>query len=414
MSKPAAGILAGCLALAACGCRRSPQPPPPPEPAPAKPRPGASRSPRILGRRATFDFRSQPLPQAISRLARKPGVEVAVSESIPLDQWATYRVTLRMADVTVRDFLDWLVRPLRAEYASEAGGAVWLTRGDDLLLSEPLGLRVYRVPTFFAAGKPVRGALNFAKEQEHVLETLRACLRYLFDRRPGCRLAFHGEQDILAARLTPRGHERLATLLDAMRYGIKPPPAPEPSAAEIRRRLAARVQWEGRRRTGAQALLDAGQQAGVNLGWDPAAVGRAEVALRRGTHTLAEVLDAVIAQSRLARFAVEPGRGIWLYAEGQESDYPRHGATPWDRAVVRTYAVGPLLRDAESPEWVLEELRRRVDRDRWERGLPAAAVFIPTRRLVVVHHAEGQERVADAVRALLAGVGPASSGAGER
>ena len=44
----------------------------------------------------------------------------------------------------------------------------------------------------------------------------------LLERRPECALAFHGQQDVLVARLPARGHRRLVEVLRAMRFGTPP------------------------------------------------------------------------------------------------------------------------------------------------------------------------------------------------
>jgi len=336
----------------------------------------------------------------ISSLARDPGLVITVSPSIPVAQWRQHPVTLRMANVTRRAFLDWLVRPLRAEYAIEADGGAWLTRGDDLLLREPLVARGYRVATHIRSRSPVRGALVYAAEQKAILRTLDDCLRYLESRRPECRLTFHGEQDVLAANLPPRGHKRLEATLYAMRYGSELPKLPRPTTGELQAKLKSTLACDWPPGPINQVLALVAEQAGVNLGWDATRLGSPTVAIPRGKHTLKEVLDTVVRQTRLGRHQVEPGHGIWLYREGEDADFPPTGATPWDRASVRAYEIGVLLAHRR-PEEVLKELRRQVDPGQWKRGLPAASVFAPTSRLIVVHDEDGHRRARAVVQAML-------------
>jgi hypothetical protein len=103
---------------------------------------------------------------------------------------------------------------------------------------------------------------------------------------------------------------------------------------------------------------------------------------------------------QLVRYEVEPGRGIWLCLEGQDAGFPSSGATLWDRAFVRAYDVRPVL-ERLSPEALMEHLRKNVDPGQWNRGLPAAAAFLPTHRLIVVHDEPGHRHVASVVRELL-------------
>lgn len=376
---------------------------------PAPPRARPPQPPSPLDRRITFAFDGTPLPDVLTAVERETGVAVSVSPTIPAQDWSRHRVTLRMADVTLRAFLDWLVRPLRAEYAIEAQGGVWLTRGDDLLLSEPMDVRAYRVPTHLQTTVPLRGALDFRREQTLILNVLHRCLRYLEDRRPECRLAFHADDDVLVAQLSPRGHKRLGELLDAIRHGSDPPEPPRPSAVELRARLNAPVECDWPPGPAARVLAEIAERSGVNFGWDAPALAAASrdtpvVALPQGTWKLHELLDAVVRQTALGQYQVEPGHGIWFHPEGQDVDPPVSRATLWDRAHVRAYDIAPLLgvRTAQS---IVEEVQKLVDPGDWERGLPAAAIFVPTGRLIVVHDEDGHRRMATVVRALIEAAG---------
>ena len=402
MTRNALTALLACMV--AVGCGRRPEPVAPPEPAPRPPRPPAVRPARPLGpldERASFAFDAVPLPEVIGRLGRDHGVRLALSRSVPFDRWARHTVTVRMADVSRRAFLDWLIRPLGAVYGVEGHGAVWVARDDELLATEALVLRSYSVPTHVRARRPVQGRLSFAREQRVILDTLEAGLRYLLDRRKGCRLAFHGEQDILVARLPARGHARLAELLDAMRYGTGPPELPSPARHELQARLRVQVACEGRPMALASLLARVGEQARLNFGWDAQRLGAPVVSIPKGKHAVDDILRAVLAQTSLARYDLEPGHGIWLYPKGQDKNARPSSATPWDRAVVRAHDVRPLLARSRR-ETILDELHKRVDPGQWKQGLPALAIFSPTARLLVVHDPAGQQRVATAVQEMLA------------
>lgn len=395
-------VIAGCLLAAGCGGRPEPVPEPEAEP-PVAPAPEAARPerpPGVLDRRASFAFDGVPLPAVIGELERKHGLRVSVASSVPVAHWASHKVTLRMADVRLRAFLDWLVRPLGVEYAVEDEGSVWLTRGDELLLAEPLRVRTYQVPTHFRTRRPVRGALRFAREQRAVLKTLHECLRYVEDRREGCRLAYHGEQDVLVARLPVAGHLRLAKVLEAMRYGVEPPGLPRPAMHQLRAKLRTGIAFEGGAQPVGRVLAHVAKQADVNLGWDSARLGSPVVAIRKGIHSVQHVLDAVLKQTKALRYTLEPDRGIWLYTDGQTEDFAESGATPWDRAVVRAYDVRALMFQGAS-DTLIKRLQKQVDPGMWGRGLPGASLFAPTYRLIVVHDAAGQRRVASVVHAML-------------
>jgi len=404
MNRIAHLTLVGVLIVVGCGTKPQAQRPaedprrgttPPAQPAP-RPR----RTTHPLDRRASFAFHDVPLPDAISQLSREPGVPIGVSPTIPIEEWRKHRVTLRMADVTVRAFLDWLVRPLRAEYAIEADGGAWLTRGDELLEAEPIELRTYRVPTHLVTRVPVRGALVFEQEQRAVVSTLHACLRYLEDRRSDCRLEFHGSADLLVARLPARGHARVVDVLEAMRYGGPPRSSPLPSMAGLRAKLTETFEWRWPPAPADRTLARIAQVAQVNLGCDPRGLDKHEVTIPQGSHTLAAMLDAVVRQSRLARYALEPDHGIWLHAEGEDAHFLSSGAVPWDRAFVQAYEIQPLL-GRVAPEALLTQLRKRVDPAQWATGIPAAAVFVAAGRLIVVHDEAGHRRAAQVVHEML-------------
>lgn len=399
MSKRALSLLAGVLLSA--GCPRT-SGTPPAQPPRAK-RPGTTaiaerreRRPDPLEERATYAFDAVPLPDVISALSRTFRTAITVSPTIAVSEWSHHQVSLRMADVSRRAFLDWLARPLRMDYAVEGDGGVWLSRSDDLLEEEPLETRTYRVPTHLTSARPLRGVLVFEREQAAVVETLQACLRYLEERRPGCRIAFHGGQDILVARLPARGHARLEAVLDAMRFGSGLPELPRPSALDLRVQLDTPVEWNAPAGPATHVLFRIAEAAKANLGWDAAAVAGRTLAIPPGKHTLRRMLDAVLKQTPLGRYELEPGHGIWLHTVGREANLPPSSASPWDRATVRAYDIGPVLRHL-APEAILAHVRKQVDPNDWGRGLPAASVFVPTERLIVVHEDAGQYRVAAVV-----------------
>jgi hypothetical protein len=170
-------------------------------------------------------------------------------------------------------------------------------------------------------------------------------------------------------------------------------------ADEIRKKLAATVRCAWPPSSLRTLLPQIAEAAGVNLGWDSTTLASPTVAIPKGTHRLDSILELILRQTPLGRYRVEPGRGIWLYLEGRSVDFPLRRGTVWERAVVRAYDVMPLLR-FQPPQEIVHELQRRVDPGRWDRGFPAASVFPPTGRLIVVHDEESQPRVAAAVRAM--------------
>ncbi|HUT34767.1 MAG TPA: hypothetical protein VNE39_14860 [Planctomycetota bacterium] len=386
------------------GCRRGPSglaefPAPPGKAAGLAPAPPPGPRQEPPEPRATLAFDDAPLPRVISVASHELKAPITVSPTIPVGEWSRRRVSLRMKDATLRAFLDWLVRPLQAQYALEADSGAWLSRGDDLLDEEPFDVRSYRVPTHLASGRPVRGALVFEREQAAVVEALHACLRYLEERRPGCRIAFHGGQDVLVARLPARGHARLRALLQAMRHGCGLTELPSPSLLDLRTKLDTTFTWDSPPGPASRTVFRIAEVADVSLGWDPAALATRLVAIPAGKYTLRQMLDAVVRQTPIARYEMEPGHGIWLYTEGQDASFSASGATAWDRAVVRAYEVRPVLPHM-TPEALLAHVRKQVDPAEWGRGLPAAAVFLPTGRLLVVHDEAAQLRVATVIHAL--------------
>ena len=402
MTRAAATVLAACC-LAVASCRRSPvEPQPQPrEPAP-KPAPDVQpkrpkRKPHRLDRKVSLTFVAAPFPDVISRIAKETGVGIGVSPALPLELWQNHTVTLRVADVPLRAVLDWLVRPLQARYAVEADARVWLTRGQDLLLEEELVARSYRVPTHIRGPRPRRGAFSFEREKHLVLATLHDCLRYIERRRPACRLAFARGGDVLTANLPPRGHLRLQELLAAMRYGTDETPQPRPTAQELNAKLLTGLLCDWRPGPLDKLLVSVAERAGLNLGWDARRVGSPIVLIPSGKHTVRFVLAAVARQTRIGRYHVEPGHGIWLNLDGEDFAWPASAATPWDRAFVHGYDVRRILA-SRSPTSILDALHAQVDPGQWRRGLPAASVFLPTGRLIVVHDAHGHRRV----RSLLA------------
>jgi len=388
-------------------CRKKPEPEPAPEPPPAVERPVEEPVEVEVGpldKRGTFTFKRVTLPAVISRIGADTGIEIGVAPSIPVDDWSARAVTLIMQDVTLRDFLDWLARIARAEYALAADGTVWLTRGDRFLTTDPLEVRARRVPTHFKAPRPVRGLLDFSEEQKMVVAVLKDCMRYLLDRRPGCRIAYHGEQDVLAARLPARGHIRLEAILKAIREGTPAPEPPKPSKDKIVEAMEKPFTCDWPPGKLDDVLEKASEASGVNIGWDSGSLAPPTVVIPKGRHSLVSVLESVIRQTAFGRYAVEPGRGVWLYLAGRTVDFPHRRAVVWDRMVIRAYDVSRLI-GTRTPDDVMDDLKRRVDPDKWDRGFPAMGIFPPTGRLIVLHDEEGHPRIAAALRAMASGTG---------
>jgi len=372
-------------------------------PTPPRPRRRATHPPVVIRRPAILpDPLARPaeifadgvaLPELIGLLEARHGIRVSISPTIPVDEWQRVRVCVAMPRGTWRAFFDWLVRPLRAHYSLEADGGVWVSRSEDLLEDEPLVLRTYRVPTHLVSSVPLPGALAFEREQDAIIETLETCLGYLLARRPECTLAFHGHQDVLVARLPARGHSRLARLLAAIRFGTPPVGVASPTREDIKARLGARIEWSDRALPARKFVAALARKAKVNIGCDLAALGAKPVVVNPGRHAARELLDALVRQTPIGRYELEGGHGIWLYPEGEDQNFPLCGASRWDAAEVRAYDVRPLLRHL-SAKALLVRVKRQVDPGEWERGLPAASVFLPTARLVVVHDPAGQRRVA--------------------
>jgi len=402
MGTRAAILIVAWLAVWGCARRTPPAPPavPPEAGRAAAPEPPAT-VPDPLDRRVSILYVGEPLPRVISGLSKEPGVALAVAPSIPTAEWSGVAVALRMADVPVRAALDWVARPLGAQYCVEAGGSVWLSRTDDLLEVEPLEARSYRVPTHVVSRVPIRGALVYRREQEAVLDTLRTCLHYMMVRRAGCTLAFYGSNDLLVARLPGRGHARLAALLRAMRFGTQAPAPLRPSVAELRARLRTMVVWSEPAGPASRVLGRVAEAANVNLGWNPQAVAGRSIAIAPGRHSLQELLESVLEQTPLGRLRLEAGHGIWLCGADRRDEHPPSSASPWDRASVRAYDVGTALARLK-PEEIVARLHKQVAPGQWDGGLPAAAVFVPTARLIVVHDGAGHRRVAAAVRNIVA------------
>jgi rhodanese-related sulfurtransferase len=130
--------------------------------------------------------------------------------------------------------------------------------------------------------------------------------------------------------------------------------------------------------------------------------GPANLKLPPGTSTVARTLAAIAEQTPLASGRGEDGHGVWLFLEGQKQGAPVSSAVPWDRAFIQAYPVRDLLRTLE-PDAIVRALQTHVDPGQWEDGLPAASVFLPTQRLIVVHDEHGHRRVRAALGDLAAG-----------
>jgi len=408
MSKRIVVLSIGWLVVAGLGCwRRSasspprrPRKPPPPVVLRMPPAP-----PDPLDEPLKLVLEDVAVPKALELLDSEHGVRVSISPSIPVEEWQGARLCVAMVDGSRRTFLDWFVRPLRAHYSLEADGGVWVSRTEDLLESEPLVLRTYRVPTHLVSAVPLPGALSYHREQAAIIETLETCLRYLLERRPQCTLAFHGQQDVLVARLPARGHRRLVEILRAMRFGTGPIGLVSPTREDLRAKLAKRLEWERRALPAPRFVAEVARRAGINIGCNARDLGAKGIIVEPGEHTVGDLLEAIVRQTPVGRYELEPGHGVWLYREGQKENFPLSGASRWDGAEVRAYEVGRLLPRLPARS-LLARLKKQVDPGEWERGLPAAAVFVPTSRLIVVHYPEGQRRVAAVLAEMIRQFGP--------
>ena len=419
--RPAAG-LAGLLILLA-GCTQPPPERRPPGTPPVFFDEGGWKDERLLGKSidqvrvlmrgaietpVTLRVRSEPLQTVVRQLSQETGLGIGITPEVT--RAARGRpISLSVRGVPARRVLDWLTRLVGAYYALEGPQTVFITRDRDWASQARLRMRSYAVGTFFFAGRPKPGPYDHLQEAQKLAEVLRYALRHTMRGHRDANLLLDETGSRLTASLPARGHAKLEQIIQELK---KPrryvPPEPAGFIDESARVLQTPLLGNVVRQDVRDLADEIGKRAKVNIGFDYELVpkDRRQVGLALGRTTLGKALAELARAAHLGRVIMEEGRLVWILGPHQDRGLLRAtGELPWDRAVVRSHYVRPIV-DLHGVKMLFDDIRSHVTPGTWDGDLPVAFYQKPTGRLVVVHDPAAQRQVAQRVRRMMTRVRP--------
>jgi hypothetical protein len=303
------------------------------------------------------------------------------------------------------------VRQIDAHYVVSPGLGVWLTMGYESLADEPVIHKTYMLHTAVRFSKPAAGSYDISQERSAVIDMASQCLHAAERYCPGSRMSTGLRDDALLVISPARGHEIVEQLLTEVARGDQPDPPPTPSPSDLprqdlERRLDSPIQCQFRDQLFLDVAAALTQQSGVNIGFDPRDLlqgPKTRLSLEIGDATLKFALEQLAARSGLGRPVPEPGRGVWLPARKASARIPESGELFWNRAVVRSYYVKPLIRRMGAFK-LIELVHQNVTPGEWVEFGPVVG-YHPAGRLIVFHDQEGQQQAAEYLSTAAAVIG---------
>lgn len=340
----------------------------------------------------TLSVRSSTLQAVVRELSEQSGLGIAITP----DALATARdrpIDLDVREMPARYVLDWLTRLIDAHYTVEGPGNVFITRDRAWASRDRLRMRGYSIGALRKIGRPVvtrvdrPGAARYDRsyDAQRLIILLSDVLRHTTKGHPDARMVVDETGSRLSAMLPPRGHAKLASILDEAKRPrqYEPPPADDTG---LRRAalLATPVTCDFPRQDVRRIADDLGHRANVNIGFDYRLIDgrRRTVSLALGETTLDKALAAFAAAAGLGKVVAEPGDRFWILGKDQTArTVSGSGELPWDRAGVRSHYIAPLV-DQFGIDLVFRKVQQAVT-DRRPDSAPIGFVRLPEDRFAV-------------------------------
>ena len=302
----------------------------------------------------TLSVRSSTLQAVVRELSQQSGLGIAITP----DALAVARdrpIDLDVHEMPARYALEWLTRLIDAHYAVEGPGNVFITRDRAWASRDRLRMRGYGIGALRKIERPVvtrvdrPGAARYDQsyDAQRLVILLADVLRHTTAGHPDARMVVDETGSRLSAMLPPRGHAKLASIIEEMKRPrqFEPPPADD---TDLRRAalLATPVTCDFPRQDVRRIADELGRRANVNIGFDYRLIdGRHRtVSLGLGETTLDKALTAFADAAGLGEVVAEPGNRFWILGKDQTArTINRSGELPWDRANVRSHYVEPLV-----------------------------------------------------------------------
>ncbi len=419
-----------------CGCQGTPPAPPPTRtaaPPPAFFDDAAATEELFLGKTMaelrqllrdaidtpiTLSFRSASLQTVVREISQKTGLGIGVTPDISVAAEGR-PIDLDVRHMPARHVLDWLTRLLGAYYAIEGPQTVFITRDAAWASQDRLKLRGYSVGALIRIDRPRRNPYDVSEDKQQLLLVLDGCLRHTMAGHRDAKILLDETGSRLTAMLPPRGHQKLEKILEELRKPREYLPPAADAATDVEnapdKLLETTVLCNFARQDVRRIIDELGRRANVNIGFDYRLIpeNRRDIALALGETTLGHALETVARAAGLGQPVVEPGRRAWILAAGEEhrAALAGSGELPWDRAIVRSYYIKPLV-DNFGFGLLEEQIRKTVTPNEWGRDIPVGYYHAPTGRLIVLHDEEAQKTIARLIDAMMKQLAP-KGGAGK-
>ncbi len=348
----------------------------------------------------TLNLRTATLQAAAAELSEKTGLGIGITPDALGRAGQTFDLTCRT--MPARYVLDWITRLAGVYYAIERPGAVFIMRDRSWASQDRLTTRSYAVGALARISRPIGTKYDHARETKDLLSLLRYCLRHTMTGHRDAKLLADDTGTVLTALLTPRGHAKLERIIEELkkpRQYEPPQHSLDDSANDPANLLKAPALCNFEKQDIRLIAAELGKRANVNIGFDYRLADEQHraIALALGEVTLAEALDAIAKAAGLGEVVAEPGRRFWILGKHQTRQFLRTtGQLPWDRAVVRSYYIEPLVTQF-GVKLIFDAIRAAVTPGEWDGELPLAFYHGPTGRMIVLHDEEAQQAVADCI-----------------
>lgn len=370
-----------------------------------------SRPPRHdpLADRLSFKLREHSIVDATAMLTRLTGVNLAPTpEAIEYCEARRLKLNLTAVDISLRNALDWIVRQIDCHYVVDPDFGVLITRAYECLAQEPIIRRTYDLSTTMRFDSPIAGRYDVNHERNAVIDIAGQILRVAQEHCPNSGLGVGSREELLLVAGPARSHELMGQLMHEISLGEQRSTSPLPSMddaqlARMEKDLATPLECRHFDRLALDILDDLARGSGTNIGLDPRhmpQLSATRLTLNMGETTLRAALQAFSEQAGLGGFVMEPEHGIWLTGRKEPRESPGSGEFFWDRAVVRSYYVKPLLAGMDILT-LFDEVQHNITPDQW-RGLGPVIGYHPAGRLIVFHDPPAQRAISRLINRLAA------------
>ncbi len=293
-----------------------------------------------LMQRVSVSFNDKSLGAVLRSITVLTGLDIAVHPKfMSVRKVEKKRVTLTVANLPLRDVLDWLVRQIGGDYQVGDNGSVLITRG-----YTPIGKTV--TGSVFVPG------LYLEKDAADLTAILKAAIVPVTMKGGKVIIVPRMSRNLLVIQTSRPVIERIKEIVNALGDTKSLSPMPPPSN-HLEKILYEKILFNYRRVDVWEIMERIRGETGLNVGCRTDLMWRhgirREINMSLGHVSVRNALDKLVSRVGLERWDLEPSRGVWLYGKNEKT-HRASGEMPWHGTIVRAYPAGDLVRKREPAE----------------------------------------------------------------